>query len=96
MSLQHQDPVKGPASQMPDPDRLILMTSAGGQAAVRKHGQGGHTLQHRAGAKDNSDNHNTLIYTVYTHIALSYICMPLQHPVTGPAAQVPKPDRLIP
>ena len=41
-------------------------------------------------------NHYSLIYTVYTLDALSYICMSLQHPVTGPAAQVPDPDRLIP
>ena len=39
--------------------------------------------------------HHSLIYTVNTPIALSYLCMPLQHPVTGPAAQVPDPDRVI-
>ena len=32
----------------------------------------------------------------YTYITHSYLCMPLQHPVTGPPAQVPDPDRLIP
>ena len=35
-------------------------------------------------------NRHLLIY-----IALSYPFMSLQHPVTGPAAQVPDPDRVI-
>ena len=35
---------------------------------------------------------NTIQYIQYT---LAYICMPLQHPVAGPAAQVPDPNRVI-
>ena len=40
MPLQH--PVTGPAAQVPDPDRLILITTTGGQATVRQRDQGGY------------------------------------------------------
>ena len=39
---------------------------------------------------------HSYVHRIHTLIALSYLCMPLQHSVTGPAAQVPDPDRLIP